>query len=148
MLVNRFWNESVAPQGASATVNGAARFCWVLDPVTRTEYYFEVQKGGAYPAQSVGGKESKVLVVNRDSSDTPGNVTNHNPAGIVAVPAAGLSITVTNSSVTAASIIQLTLLSNDGTAKSAVAVAAAGNFTLTLNAAATAITKVGYLVIN
>lgn len=25
MLVNRFWNESVAPQGASATVNGAAR---------------------------------------------------------------------------------------------------------------------------
>jgi hypothetical protein len=25
MLVNRFWNESVAPQGASATVTGAAR---------------------------------------------------------------------------------------------------------------------------
>ena len=24
MLVNRFWNESVAPQGASATVNGVA----------------------------------------------------------------------------------------------------------------------------
>ena len=25
MLVNRFWNESVTPQGASATVTGAAR---------------------------------------------------------------------------------------------------------------------------
>ena len=123
-------------------------FVGVIDPVTRTEYYFKVQKGGTYPAQSVGGKESKVLIVNSDSSGTPGNVTNNSPAGIVAVPAAGQAITVTNNLVTAAAIIQLTLLSNDGTAKSAVAVAAAGNFTITLNAAATAITKVGYLVIN
>ena len=123
-------------------------FVGVLDPVTRTEYYFVVQKGGSYPAPLVGGKESKVLVLNSDSSGTPGNVTNNNPAGIVAVPAAGQSIVVTNSLVTAASIIQLTPLTNDGTAKSAVAVPAAGNFTITTNAATTGITKIGYLVIN
>ena len=133
-------------QGLFDTVT--KEFVGVLDPVTRTEYYFMVQKGGTYPAQSVGGKESKVLIVNSDSSGTPGNVTNNSPAGVVAVPAAGQTITVTNNLVTAASIIQLTLLTNDGTAKSAVAVAAAGNFVITLNAAATGITKVGYLVIN
>lgn len=132
-------------QGLFDTVTN--EFVGFLDPVTRTEYYLGVQKGGTYPAQSVGGKESKVLVLNSDSSGTPGNVTN-NPAGIVAVPAAGQSITVTNNQVTAASIIQLTLLTNDGTAKSAVAVPAAGNFVITTNAATTGIAKIGYLVIN
>jgi hypothetical protein len=38
-------------------------------------------------------------------------------------------------------------MSNDGTAKSAVVVVSAGSFTITLNAAATAITKIGYIVI-
>jgi hypothetical protein len=122
-------------------------FVGILDPISRTEYYFEVQKGGAYPSQMVGGKETKFQVVNSDLSGTPGNVTNNNPAGIVAVPAGGQSITVSNSLVTAASIVQITLMSNDGTAKSAVVVVSAGSFTITLNAAATAITKIGYIVI-
>lgn len=133
-------------QGLFDTVTNG--FVGFLDPVTRTEYFMEVQKGGAYPAPSVGGKKSKVLIVNSDSSGTPGNVTNNGPAGIVAVPAAGQTITVTNILVTAASIIQLTLLTNDDTAKSAVAVPAAGNFVITTNAATTSITKIGYLVIN
>jgi len=123
-------------------------FVGVLDPVTRTEYYFEVQKGGTYPAQSVGGKESKVLVVNSDSSGTPGNVTNNNPAGIVAIPAAGQAITVTNSLGTAASMVMATVITNDGTLKSVTCQPAAGNFVLTGNAAATGITKIAYLVIN
>ena len=133
-------------QGLFDTVT--KEFVGVLDPVTRIEYYFKVQKGVTYPAQLVSGKESRVLIANSDSSGTPGNVTNNSPAGVVAVPAAGQTITVTNNLVTAASIIQLTLLTNDSTAKSAVAVPAAGNFVITLNAAATGIAKIGYLVIN
>lgn len=123
-------------------------FVGFLDPVTRTEYYIAVQKAGAYPPQLVNGERVKLLMVTTDSSATPGNVTNNAYAGVVAVAAAGQTITVTNSQVTTTSIIQLTLLTNDGTAKSAVAVPANGSFTVTLNAAATGIVKVAFLLVN
>jgi hypothetical protein len=50
--------------------------------------------------------------------------------------------------VTTSSIILATVASNDSTMKSVQAVAAAGSFTLYANAAATAETRVNFLVLN
>ena len=46
------------------------------------------------------------------------------------------------------SVIIATVATNDSTMKSVVAVAASGSFTLTANAAATAETRVNFIVIN
>jgi len=69
-------------------------------------------------------------------------------AGAVNFAAADASKVVTNSLVTANSIIVATVATNDSTMKSVQAVAAAGSFTLYANAAATAETRVNFLVIN
>lgn len=77
-----------------------------------------------------------------------GNQTINKPCGTVNFAAAATSLVVTNSLVTASSIVLATVLTNDGTLKSVAAVPAAGSFTLHANAAATAETKVGFVVIN
>lgn len=69
-------------------------------------------------------------------------------AGAVNFAAADASKVVTNSLVTANSIIICTVATNDSTMKSVQAVAAAGSFTLYANAAATAETRVNFLAIN
>ncbi len=69
-------------------------------------------------------------------------------AGAVNFAAADASKVVTNSLVTANSIIVATVATNDLTMKSVQVVAAAGSFTLYANAAATAETRVNFLVIN
>jgi hypothetical protein len=68
--------------------------------------------------------------------------------GAVNFAAADASKVVTDSRVTANSIIVATVATNDATMKSVQAVAAAGSFTLYANAAATAETRVNFLVIN
>lgn len=79
---------------------------------------------------------------------TVGAVTMNKPAGRVIVAAAATSIVVTNSLVTANSIILVTIAQNDSTAVIKNVVAAAGSFTITLNAAATANTAVNFLVVS
>lgn len=69
-------------------------------------------------------------------------------AGSVNFAAADASKVVTDSLITANSIIVATVATNDSTMKSVQAVAAAGSFTLYANAAATAETRVNFLVIN
>ena len=69
-------------------------------------------------------------------------------AGSVNFAAADASKVVTNDRVSASSIIVATVAANDATMKSVQAVAAAGSFTLYANAAATAETRVNFLVIN
>ena len=69
-------------------------------------------------------------------------------AGAVNFAAADASKVVTDSLVTTSSIIVATVATNDTTMKSVQAVAAAGSFTLYANAAATAETRVNFLVIN
>lgn len=79
---------------------------------------------------------------------TTGAQTINKPSGSVNFAAAATSLVVTNSTVTANSIIIATIQTNDSTMKSVQAVATAGSFTLFANAAATAETKVSFLVIN
>ena len=69
-------------------------------------------------------------------------------AGAVNFAAADASKVVTNSLVTASSIIIATVATNDTTLTSVQAVAAAGSFTLYANAVATAETRVNFLIIN
>jgi hypothetical protein len=84
-----------------------------------------------------------------DSTGTPGNVTNNSPRGRAAFAAAGTSVVVTNNLVTATSSIFTNLEGNDATLtfiKSAVA--GAGSFTVTGNAAATATSTFDFLIVN
>ncbi len=79
---------------------------------------------------------------------TVGAQTISKPAGSVNFAAAATSLVVTNALVTATSVIIATVGTNDTTMKSVAAVAGAGSFTLYANAAATAETRVSFMVVN
>lgn len=79
---------------------------------------------------------------------TTGARTINTTLGSVNFAAGASSLVVTNSRVTTSSIIIATVATVDTTMKSVVAVAAAGSFTLTANAAATAETRVNFTVLN
>jgi hypothetical protein len=78
---------------------------------------------------------------------TTGNQTINKPMGRVNIAAAGTSITVTNNLVTANSHVLAWVATNDGTAVIKNVVPGSGSFVVTLNAAATAETAIGFLVI-
>ena len=82
------------------------------------------------------------------ATGTTGAQTISKNAGTVNFAAAATSLVVTNTLVTTSSIIIATVGTNDNTMKSVSAVAAAGSFTLYANAAATAETRVNFIVIN
>jgi hypothetical protein len=82
------------------------------------------------------------------AAGTTGAQTINKNTGSVNFAAAATSVVVTNSRVTADSIIIATVGTNDATMKSVAAVAAAGSFTLIANAAATAETRVNFLITN
>jgi hypothetical protein len=82
------------------------------------------------------------------TAGTTGNQTINKTTGSVNFAAAATSLTVTNSLVTTSSVINITVATNDTTMKSAVAVAGAGSFVITSNAAATAETRVNFVVTN
>jgi hypothetical protein len=82
------------------------------------------------------------------AAGTTGAQTINKTVGSVNFAAAASSLVVTNSRVTTASVIVATVATDDATMKSVVAVSAAGSFTLTANAAATAETRVNFIVIN
>lgn len=79
---------------------------------------------------------------------TTGAVTINKPVGRVNIAAAGTAITVTNSLVTANSIVMAVCATNDATAQVKNVVAAAGSFTINLAAAATAETAINFTVHN
>lgn len=82
-------------------------------------------------------------------SGIAGAVTINKPAGSVNIALGAASVVVTNSLVTANSVVLVQLAFNDATLTSIkCVVSAAGSFTITGNANATAQTKVNFLVIN
>jgi hypothetical protein len=90
------------------------------------------------------------IVVNKTitTAGTTGAQTINQTSGSVNFAIAATSLVVTNNLVTTSSVILATVASNDATIKSVQAVAAAGSFTLYANAAATAETRVNFLVLN
>ena len=79
---------------------------------------------------------------------TTGNQTINKMAGTVNFAAAATAITVTNSLVNTSSIILGVVRTNDATAVLKNIVAGSGSFVITLSAAATAETSVGFVVTN
>ena len=82
------------------------------------------------------------------ASGTNGAQTINQPSGTVNFAPAATSLVVTNSLCTTNSIVFAVVRTNDSTAVIKNVVPAAGSFTITLNAAATAATSVGFLIIN
>jgi hypothetical protein len=82
------------------------------------------------------------------SAGTTGARTINKIAGTVNFAAAATTLVVTNSLVTTSSIVFCTVRTNDTTATIKNVVPAAGSFTITLTAAATAETSVGFFVTN
>lgn len=88
------------------------------------------------------------LLATNTAPGTTGNQTIDKPSGKVNIAAAGTTITVTNALCTTASIVIATVLTNDTTALIKNVVPGAGSFVITMNAAVTAETSIGFLIIN
>lgn len=82
------------------------------------------------------------------AAGTTGAQTINKTVGSVNFAAGATSLVVTNNRVTTASVIVATVATNDSTMNSVTAVAASGSFTITANVAATAETRVNFIVIN
>jgi hypothetical protein len=82
------------------------------------------------------------------ATGTTGAQTINKISGKVNFAAGASTLVVTNSLVTAASIVQVQVEGTDATAFYARVTPAAGSFTITLNAAATAETRVAFITIN
>ena|SRR3990167_7218428 len=78
---------------------------------------------------------------------TTGNQTINQPAGRVNIAAGGTSIVVTNSLITANSIIMVSIATNDATATVKSVVPTAGSFTIN-TAAVTAETAFSFVLLN
>ena len=107
---------------------------------------------GAVKAQHDGTKWTLTGDLALDKSVTAGGTTGaqtiNKTVGSVNFAAAATSLVVTNSRVSTSSIVVATVAANDTTMKSVAVVAAAGSFTLYANAAASAETRVNFIVIN
>lgn len=90
----------------------------------------------------------KVIVALDDKSATVGAVTSNSIHGRATLAAGATSVVLTNNLVTADSMIIITPRSLDATAKEFTAIAAAGSFTVTVNAAATANFSFDFLVVS
>jgi hypothetical protein len=95
---------------------------------------------------TVGG--NVILPKTITAAGTTGARTINQPSGSVNFAAAATSLVVTNSLVTVNSVIICTVGTDDATLKSVAAVAAAGSFTMHANAAATAETRVNFIITN
>lgn len=89
-----------------------------------------------------------VLPTTVTAGGTTGNQTINKTTGTVNFAAAATQITVTNSLVSATSIVLAVVRTNDTTATIKNVVPSAGSFVITLTAGATAETSVGFVVIN
>jgi len=107
----------------------------------------DLQVGGASKF-SVNNFGKIAMDATNTAGGTTGAQTINKPSGTVNFAAAASSLVVTNSLVTTSSIVHAMVRTNDSTAIIKNVVPAAGSFTITLNASATAETSVGFVVFN
>lgn len=118
----------------------------------RTEYAAPPAIGNTTPAAgtftTLTSNTNVVVSKTITPALTVGAQTINKTAGSVNFAAAATSLVVTNSLVDANSVIMATVATNDTTMLSVQAVAGSGSFTLYANAAATAETRVNFIVVN
>lgn len=103
---------------------------------------------GGVTALTLGTAGDVQLPKTITAAGTTGAQTINKASGSVNFAAAATSLVVTNSLVTTSSVIIATVGTNDTTMKTVSAVASAGSFTLFANAAATAETRVNFIITN
>ena len=130
---------------ASSSISGAASNYGFYGDLAAASGSYNCYMPGTAPNYFAGDMQFDKTVT-AGGTTTPQTINKN--AGAVNFAAADASKVVTDSRVTANSIIVATVATNDSTMKSVQAVAAAGSFTLYANAAATAETRVNFLVIN
>jgi len=130
---------------ASSSISGAASNYGFYGDLAAASGSYNCYMPGTAPNYFAGDMQFSKTVTAAGTT-TPQTIDKN--AGAVNFAAADASKVVTDSRVTANSIIVATVATNDSTMKSVQAVAAAGSFTLYANAAATAETRVNFLVIN
>ncbi len=110
---------------------------------------FIVEDGAGTPATIYRiDNDGKVTYRANAISGTTGNQTINTPSGNVNFAIGASALTVTNSLCTTSSLVFATVRTNDATAYIKNVVPAAGSFTINLGAAATAVTSVGFFIIN
>jgi len=119
-----------------AFARSAAREVSVTDGSTTLTNYGDMRVRKHYVDQTI------------TAGGTTGAQTINKAAGTVNFAAAATSLVVTNNLVTTSSTIYCSVRTNDTTALIKNVVPASGSFTITLNAAATAETSVGFFVVN
>lgn len=130
---------------AAGLINGSAVNDFVIRNSQRIMFSADA---GTTAHMAINANGAIVFPATNTATGTTGAQTINKSSGSVNVAAAGTTLVVTNSLVTTASLIFLQVYGTDATAKSATVTVAAGSFTITLNAAATAETKVAWHVIN
>jgi hypothetical protein len=90
----------------------------------------------------------KLIFDSTDSSGTPGAITINKPSGLVAIASGAAAVTVTNSIVTATSIVVAMLQETDGSLYVKSVVPAAGSFVINLSGNATADRTCAFVVFN
>lgn len=110
--------------------------------VTDANYALYIRLGNTW----TGGKI--VFDSTYTAGGTTGNQTINKPSGSVNIAAAGTTVTVTNSFCVANSLVYAWCMTNDTTAYIKNIVVSAGSFVVTLGAATTAETKIGFIVMN
>jgi hypothetical protein len=114
--------------------NSSGRVAFQVQSSTATLYNIDNNGKISYLANAISG--------------TTGNQTIDTPSGNVNFAAGATALTVTNSLCTTSSLVFATIRTNDATATIKNVVPAAGSFTINLGAAATAVTSVGFFIIN
>lgn len=137
-------NVNLSPSNSVVTISPTGTGNVVIAPATAGTIN-NMSIGVTTPAVV---KTSNLQATYNDSSGTPGNVTNNSPRGRAAFAAAGSSVVVTNSLVAATSTVLVQLGGTDATLTTVRVTPAAGSFTVTGNAAATATTVFDFLVVN
>jgi len=109
---------------------------------------FTISRDGDVHVFGALAADGKITQPSTDSSGSPGPATINKPSGRSAIAAGVSGVTITNSVVTASSIVIVTPLDLDATLTSFKAVPGSGSFTVTGNANATAAWKFSWWVLN
>lgn len=117
--------------------------------LTNTAGSITIQTGSSTaPQLTVDSTGRFIYQATNTATGTTGDQTIDKPTGTVNFAAAASSLVVTNALVKSTSLVFIQIIGTDATAKSATVSISAGSFTINLNAAATAETKVAFWVIN
>ena len=128
-----FYIDAAPTAGANATITNAYAM-WVDAGTTRLDGTLLLN--GAITADAT------------DASGTPGAATINKAVGKAAIALGAASVVITNSLVSAGSIVLVTAIDQDATAVNLSVLAGAGSFTVSGAAAATAATAFSFIVIN